>query len=117
MVSNRSIRTKPYFSRSYSAEIKVKPSVVQVALVGVVEAVLPVDLFEVFAENWLMSEHHITVVAAVGLVPAVKVQVIQQRTLLSEGLAADFTLEGFDASVDAHVSVQVALLRESLAAQ
>lgn len=42
---------------------------------------------------------------------------VQQRTLLGEGLTADFTLEGLDAGVDAHVSVQVALLREGLAAE
>lgn len=89
----------------------------QVAFVGVVEAVLPVDLFEVLAENRLVSENHVAVVAAVRLVPAVQVQVIQQRTLLGEGLATDFTLEGLNAGVDAHVPVQVALLRERLAAQ
>lgn len=42
---------------------------------------------------------------------------IQQRTLLGEGLTADFTLEGLDAGVNSHVSVQVALLREGLATQ
>lgn len=42
---------------------------------------------------------------------------IQQRTLLGEGFATDFTLEGLDASVHTHVSVQVALLCEGLAAQ
>lgn len=42
---------------------------------------------------------------------------IQQRALLGKGLAADFTLEGFDAGMDSHVSVQVALLCEGLAAQ
>lgn len=36
---------------------------------------------------------------------------------MGEGLAADFTLKGLDTSVHAHVSVQVALLREGLAAQ
>lgn len=58
---------------SYLAEIKVKPPVVQVAFVCVVEAVLPVDLFEVLAENWFMSEDHVAVVAAVWLVPTVQV--------------------------------------------
>lgn len=45
----------------------------KVAFVCVVKAVLPVDLFEMLAENWLVSEHHVTVVTAVGLVPAVQV--------------------------------------------
>lgn len=42
---------------------------------------------------------------------------IQQRALLGESLTADLTLEGFDAGVNAHVPVQVALLCEGLAAQ
>lgn len=45
----------------------------QVAFVCVVKAVLPVDLFEVLTENWLVSKNHVTVVAAVWLVPAVQV--------------------------------------------
>lgn len=89
----------------------------QAAFVGVVEAVLAVDLLQVFAENRFMGEHHVAVVAAVGLVPAVQVQVVLQRTLLGEGLPADFTLEGLDARVHAHVPVQVALLREGLPTQ
>lgn len=84
----------------------------QAAFVGVVKAVLAVNLFQVFAENWFMGENHVAVVAAVRLVPAVQIQVILQRTLLGEGLTTNFTLERLDASVDAHVSVQVALLRE-----
>lgn len=102
---------------SHLAEIKVKPPLVQAAFVCVVEAVLAMDLFEVLAENRFVSKNHVTVVAAVWFVPTVQVQMIQQRTLLCEGFATDFTLEGLDASVDAHVSVQVALLREGLATQ
>lgn len=45
----------------------------QAAFICVVKAVLPVDLFEVLAENWLVSENHVTVVAAVWLVPTVQV--------------------------------------------
>lgn len=45
----------------------------QAAFVCIVEAVLAMDLFEVLAENWLMSENHVTVVAAVRLVPTVQV--------------------------------------------
>lgn len=97
--------------------MKVNPPVLQVAFVGVVEAVLPVDLFQVFTENRLVSEHHVAVVASVRLVPAVQVQMIQQRTLLREGLPADLTLEGLDAGVNPHMSVQVPFLREGLPAQ
>lgn len=53
------------------AKFKVQPPVVQAALVGVVEAVLPVDLLQVLAENRFVGENHVAVVAAVGLVPAV----------------------------------------------
>lgn len=45
----------------------------QAAFVCVVKAVLAVDLFEVLAENWFVSEHHVTVVAAVWFVPTVQV--------------------------------------------
>lgn len=102
---------------SHLAKIEVQPAIVQAAFVGVVEAVLAVNLFQVFAENWLMGKNHVAVVAAVWLIPAVQIQVILQRTLLGEGLTANFTLERLDASVDAHVSVQVALLREGFTTQ
>lgn len=45
----------------------------QVAFICIVKAVLPVDLFEVLAENRLVSEHHVTVVAAVWFIPTVQV--------------------------------------------
>lgn len=89
----------------------------QGAFVCIVKAILPVDLFKVLTKNRLMSKYHVTVVAAVGLVPTVQVKVIQQRTLLGEGLAANFTLEGLDTGVDTHVSVQIAFLCECLSAQ
>lgn len=101
----------------HGSHVKVQPPLMQAAFVGVVEAVLPVDLFEVLPENGLVSEHHVTVVAAVRFVAAVQVQVIEQRALLGEGLATDFALEGLDAGVDTHVPVQVSLLREGFAAQ
>lgn len=89
----------------------------QVSFIGIVKAVLSMDLFQVLSENWLVSENHVTVVAAVRFVPTVQVQVIQQRTLLGEGFTADFTLKGLDAGVDAHMSVQVSFLCEGLSTQ
>ena len=71
MASNIATKNGPQFS--YLSKIKVQPSFVQGAFICVVEAVLPVDLFEVLAENWLVSENHVAVVAAVRLVPTVQV--------------------------------------------
>lgn len=58
---------------SYSSEFKVHPAVVQAAFICIIEAVLPVDLFEVLAENWLVSKHHVTVVTAMRLISAVQI--------------------------------------------
>lgn len=75
------------------------------------------DLLQVFTENWFVRKHHVAVVTAVWFVPAVKVQVVQQRALLSKRLPADLTLEGFDAGVDPHVPVQVSFLGKRLSTQ
>lgn len=89
----------------------------QAALVGIIKAVLSMYLLQVLPQHWLMGEHHITVVASVRLVSAVQVQMIEQRALLSKRLSANLALKWFDARVDPHVPMQVALLRECLATE
>lgn len=89
----------------------------QAALVGVVKAVLSVYLLQVFPQHRFMREHHVAVVASMRLVSAVKVQMIEQRALLRKRLSTYFTLKWFNARVDPHVSVQVALLCECLATE
>lgn len=50
----------------------------QAALVGIVKAVLAMDLFQVFPKNRLVGKNHFAVVTAMWLVSAVQVEMVLQ---------------------------------------
>lgn len=73
---------------------------------------LPVLFFEVAPESGLMCKAHFTVVALVRSVTAMEIQVVLQRTFLSECLPTDRALVGLDSRVYSDVPRQITLLRE-----
>lgn len=74
------------------------------------------SVLQVAPETWLVCKVHSTVVALVGLVPCVQIEVVLQRGLLGKCLVAQRASKGLDSGVDAYVAGEVALLGKAFPA-
>lgn len=74
------------------------------------QAALTMNVLQVAPETWLVCKMHCTVVALMGLIPCVQIEVVLQRGLLGKCLVAQWASKRLDTSVDAYVPGQVTLL-------